>query len=212
MLAQLIEAGVAPTQARVFAEPLERAFAAFHIDNADRRAAFIAEAGYESAMFTRLEEGLSYRDPERIARIFRTAFDLDRDRAIDAEEIEFARGYVREPKKLANRVYANRLGNGDEDSGDGWLYRGRGLFQLTGRANYMAAGEALHRPYKERPELVAEPLDAAMTAAWYWHTKGLNALADARNIDAITRAVNGPAMLGAAERRVYFDEALEAFA
>lgn len=202
MIAQLIAAGIAPTQARQFAEPLERAFAAFHIDKPARQAAFVAQASHESAGFTRLEESLYYRSPERIRAIWpRRVPDLNGAALL-----------CRNPEKLANRVYANRLGNGDEDSGDGWLYRGRGLFQLTGRANYMAAAEALHRPYKEQPELVALPIDAAMTAAWFWTARGLNNLADSAQIDAITKAINGPAMLAADERRSLFDEALRAFA
>lgn len=202
MLAQLIAAGIAPTQARQFAEPLERAFALFHIDTPARRAAFVAQAAHESTGFTRLEEDLFYRRPDRILKMWPRRF------AGPGEAAEF----TRQPQKLANRVYANRLGNGDESSGDGWKYRGRGLFQLTGRANYMAAGDALSHPYKDHPELVAQPQDAAMTAAWFWTTKGLNALADSAQIDAITKAINGPAMAGADERRSLYDEATRAFA
>ena len=116
------------------------------------------------------------------------------------------------PQAKANRVYANRLGNRDEASGDGWRFRGRGLKQLTGRANYLDAAEALARPYVEQPGLVAEPLDACLTAAWFWHNVKGNILADSAQWDAITRAVNGPAMLQAAQRRQYAEEAVRAFA
>jgi len=118
----------------------------------------------------------------------------------------------RNPQALANRVYANRLGNGDESSGDGWKYRGRGLFQLTGRAEYMAAGDALGQDYKAQPDLVAQPEDAAMTAGWYWASANLNDLADSAQIDAITRRINGPGMAAADDRRSAYDEALRAFA
>lgn len=202
MIADLIAAGIPPTQARLFADPIERAFARFGINTQARKAAFVAQAAHESANFTRLEESLYYRTPERIRAMWPNRVP----NLADATKL------CRNPEALANRVYANRLGNGDESSGDGWLYRGRGLFQLTGRANYMAAGEALGAPYKAQPELVAHPEHAAMTAGWYWAASGLNDLADSAQIDAITRRINGPAMVAADERRSLFDEALRAFA
>lgn len=202
MIRELVAAGIPPTQARLFDEPLTAAFERFDIGSPARRAAFIAQAAHESMRFTKLEENLYYTKPERIRDIFPSR----------VKSLDDAARLARNPEGLANRVYANRLGNGDEDSGDGWRYRGRGLFQLTGQANYMAAGAALGRPYKEQPELVALPEDAALTAAWYWSIRGLNALADSAQIDAITRAINGPAMAGADDRRSMFDEASRAFA
>jgi putative chitinase len=199
---QLIEAGIAPTQAREFAAPLSKACALFDITTPARRAAFIAQAAHESAHFTALEESLMYRSPERIQRIFPTRVST----------LEQAQRLVRNARALANRVYANRLGNGDESSGDGWNFRGRGLFQLTGRGNYTKAAIDLNRPYVAEPYLVARPLDACLTAGWYWHAHGLNALADGWNVAAITRRINGPAMLHQAERQQLADEALRAFA
>ena len=111
---------------------------------------------------------------------------------------------------LANVVYAGRLGN--RDPGDGWRFRGRGLKQLTGRENYADACEALARPYLTNPELVAQPEDACMTAAWFWHVNKLNVLADSAQWDAITRVVNGPAMRPRAERRQYAEESVALFA
>jgi putative chitinase len=201
-IVQLIEAGIAPTQAREFAAPLSKACAAFGIDTQARIAAFVAQAAHESAKFTRLEESLHYRSPERIRAVFPSR----------AGTLDEASRLVRNPRGLANRVYANRLGNGDEGTGDGWTFRGRGLFQLTGRGNYTLASVDVNRPYVAEPELVARPLDACLTAAWYWHARGLNALADGWNVAGITRAINGPAMLGAAERQQMADEALRAFA
>lgn len=201
-IAQLIEAGIPPTQAREFAAPLSKACAAFQIDTPARVAAFVAQAAHESAKFTRLEESLHYRSPERIRAVFPTR----------AGGLDEASRLVRNPVALANRVYANRLGNGDEGSGDGWTFRGRGLFQLTGRANYTRAALELNRPYVAEPRLVALPLDACLTAAWFWHAHGLNALADGWNVAAITRAINGPAMIGQADRQQLADEALRAFA
>ncbi len=198
----LVEAGVPPTQARLFVEPLAMACSRFDIDTPARLAGFVAQCRVESADFTVLEENLRYRNPEVLDRTFRAVVGLE----------DAARLVKLGPQAIANRVYAGRLGNGDEASGDGWRYRGRGLKQLTGRANYADAAVALARPYLEMPDLVATPLDACLTAAWFWHTIKGNALADSAQWDAITRAVNGPGMLQADLRRQYAEEAVRAFA
>jgi putative chitinase len=201
-VANLIEAGIPPTQARQFAEPLAIACSRFDIDTPARVAGFVAQCRVESANFTTLEENLRYRNPEVLDRTFRAVVGME----------DAVRLVKLGPQAIANRVYADRLGNGDEAGGDGWRYRGRGLKQLTGRANYVDAAAGLARPYVERPDLVAEPLDACLTAAWYWHTIKGNLLADSAQWDAITRAVNGPGMLQADLRRQYAEEAVQAFA
>lgn len=201
-LSELIACGIAPTQARAFEEPLTAAFKSFDINTLSRKAAFIAQASHESRGFARLEEDLWYTSPQRIRELWPARVSTFAEAA----------DLLRRPQALANRVYSNRLGNGDEASGDGWFYRGRGLFQLTGRANYVAAGEGLGVDYKVEPGLVAQPADAAFTAAWYWAVRGLNALADNGDIDAITRRINGPGMVGADERRTAFDKALRVLA
>lgn len=198
----LIAAGVAPTQARAFAEPLAEACKHFDIGTAVRQAAFVAQCAHESAGFTHLEESLYYTTPERIRAMWPTRVPSLADASL----------LTRKPQELANRVYSNRNGNGDEASGDGWRYRGRGLLQLTGRANYMAAESAINEPYKGFPDLVAEPKHAAMTAAWYFTASGCLPLADASNLDAITRKINGAAMVGAGDRRQRFEQAVQAFA
>ncbi len=197
-LAKLIGTGVPPTQARAFLTPLALACERFQIDTPARLAGFIAQCRVESTDFTRLEEGLFYTTPERVRQIFpRTVPSL-----ADAATL------VRNPQKLANRVYAGKNGNGNEASGDGWRYRGRGLKQLTGRGNYAAAEKALGRPYVEQPDLVALPEDACLTAAHFWHSVKANVLADSAQWDAITRAVNGPGMVEATLRRQYSEQAL----
>lgn len=199
-LASLVAAGAHPTQARQFIEPLQAACALFAIDTPARLGSFLGQVLHESSSLTRLEESLYYTTPERIRDMWpRRVHALD----------EAAR-LCRNPQALANRVYANRGGNGDEASGDGWRFRGRGLFQLTFKNNYADAAGALVRPYVGQPDLVAQPGDAALTAAWYWNAHGLNALADAWNLDDITRAINGPGMVGAAERRHLSDRAVQA--
>ena len=201
-LQQLVDCGIDRDVAGQFELPLDAAMTAFTINTPKRAAAFLAQAAHESIGFTRLQENLSYSTPERLMEVFKGRFTGLADAA----------QYLRQPEKLANRVYANRLGNGDTASGDGWKYRGRGLFQLTGRANYMAAGDALGTDYKANPDLVAEPPDAAFTAAWYWAVGNLNAMADVGQIDVITRRINGPAMLGADERRALYQRFLQVLA
>lgn len=198
---QLIAAGIAPTQAKAFAEPLTAACALHDITTPARIAAFVAQIAHESANFTALEESLYYRTPERIRAMWPTRVPTLRDAAVLA----------RNPQALANVVYADRNGNGNPASGDGWRYRGRGLIQLTGRANYRAATQSRTRDYEANPELVATPQDACLTAAWYWAQHGCNTLADASNIDAITRVINGAAMAGREDRRENYREALVAF-
>jgi putative chitinase len=118
----------------------------------------------------------------------------------------------RNPQKLANRVYANRLGNGDEASGDGWAFRGSGMLQLTGRLNFRRSAAGCGRPYETDPQLVRQPAGACLTAAWYWASILGNELADTSQIDVITARIAGPAMLGADERRSRFDDNLRALA
>jgi len=198
---QLVAAGIGPTEARVFQPHLPPAFKRFGITSAARAAAFLAQCHVEARGFTRLDENLFYTTAARIARIWPSRFATPADAA----------PYARNPERLANKVYADRIGNGPESSGDGWRFRGRGLKHLTGRANYARAAEALAHPYLANPGLVREPEHAVLTAAWFWHTSGCNALADRGQIDAITRRVNGPAMLEAAQRRSRTRQALRAF-
>ena len=198
---RLVAAGISPTQAKVWAQPLALACAADGIDTPVRLAAFIAQVGHESAGFTAVEECLYYRTPERIRAMWPTR----------VPDLATAASLCRAPQALANRVYAGRNGNGDEASGDGWAYRGRGLIQLTGRGNYRAASPGAWADYEHHPELVATPQHAALTAAWYWSTHGCNVLADSSNLDAITRVINGPAMAGNLDRHERFREALVAF-
>lgn len=188
-LPQLIAAGITPTVARAFLPHLVEAFARYDISTPRRMAAFIGQCSHESSGFTRLEENLYYTDPARVAAMFSAL-----------REIETAKRYLRNPKALATVAYASRNGNGPAETGDGWTYRGRGLIQLTGRGNYRKAAVGTDLPCESRPDVVAEPLGAAFTSAWYWHANGLNAAADAWQLDAVTRGVNGKAMLHHADR------------
>lgn len=198
MIQELISLGVHPTQARQFADPLRAAMALHDINTPQRRSAFLAHCILESARFTRMEENLFYTTPGRIAAVWPSRFKT-------AEE---AAPFARNPRGLANRVYANRNGNGDEASGDGWRYRGRGLFQLTGRANYLRAAQGTGRPYDKQPDLVSEPSDACLTAAWFWTFHGGNERIDRGDFNGTTRMINGPAMLHAQERLALYQDAM----
>lgn len=217
-LRNLIDCGLTPTIARTFEAPLRAAFAFADISNARRAAMFIAQAEVESQGFTSLEENLNYRDPVRVCKLFRTGFDLDRDRTIDPEEIAFARGYVGQPEQLANRAYADRNGNGDEASGDGWTFRGSGIGQLTGRANFEACFAGMGEIAGMRPETlehfadwIRRPLGACMSFAWFWSDRKLNRYADLGDVETCTRLINGPAMLALDERRRQYLQNLPVF-
>ena len=129
-------------------------------------------------------------------------------------------GQFRYVRELGNDQYlskydtgslAKRLGNTPEADGDGQKYRGRGLIQITGRANYMACGEGLSLDLIKQPELLEKPQHACMSAAWFWATKGLSTLADAGQFDKITQRING-GQNGAADRQALYARALEVLA
>jgi putative chitinase len=179
-----------------FAPHIDAVFERFKINAPAQVAGFLAQAMHESQGLTRLEESLYYTTAANVIRVFPSRFSTLADAAV----------VLRNPELLANTVYSNRLGNGDFSSGDGWKYIGRGIFQLTGRANYMAAGDALSRPYKYQPEIVAEVPDAVLTAGWYWAVTGCN---DCASFDATTKKINR-AMLGSKERRMIYRKLMEA--
>lgn len=184
-------AGVGDDAIRAFAGPLATLLPDFGIVSRERLAAFLGQCHVELAGFRRLSENLAYTTPQRLLAVWPSRF----------AGAAAAQAFVGKPERLANHVYAGRLGNGDAASGDGWRFRGRGLKQLTGRDNYRRAALALGHPYLEQPDLLCRPEDAVRTAGWFWQSNGCNPLADSGNIDAITRRVNGPAMLQAASRR-----------
>jgi len=171
--------------AGVFLSALDGALRDFAIDTRPRIAAFIAQVGHESAQLTRCVESLTY-SAQRLAVVWPRRF-----RNADGSPTALAREIAYQPERIANLVYAGRNGNGDEASGDGWRFRGRGLLQVTGRSNYRAVGEGLEQPFIARPQLLAEPRWACRSAAWWWRRNGLNELADAARFEDITRRING---------------------
>lgn len=194
MIDWLITSGLSVTLARQFADPLAASMALNDISTPSRKAGFLAQCMVESEGFTRLEENLRYTTERAAVAAFgkRVVPHLGR--------------ILRNPKAMANFVYADRNGNGNEASGDGWNYRGRGIIGLTGLDNYRAGsyGVGLGTVYVQRPELVAEPRDACAVAAWFWRTNGCNQLVDAGNFDTTTTRVNGKARLHADRRLAKF--------
>jgi putative chitinase len=182
--------------------PLNDAMSRFGIDNLHRVAAFLAQIAHESGELNRLVENLNY-SAKGLMNTWSTRFPT----------LTKALEFERKPEKIANFVYAMRMGNGDEASGDGWRFRGRGLIQLTGRSNYRTAGAELSLPLDTQPELLEQPRTAALTAAWFWKSHLLNALADDRSDDnddddfvAITKKINGGTK-GLTDRRAYWAQA-----
>lgn len=145
-----------------------------------RLAMWIAQCGHESQSFRRTEENLNY-----------SAEALRRTWPIRFPSHVLAQQFTRKPEAIANYVYADRLGNGPEASGDGWRFRGRGLIQVTGRANYRACGTALAVDLEAAPELLATDYLAALSAGWFWDSRGLNVFADRGDVREVTHRING---------------------
>jgi putative chitinase len=170
-------------------------------------AAWLAQCAHESALFTRTEENLNYR-ASRLPVVWPKKFRLPLTLA-EASIDTFEDGrrnpseYAGRPQRLANFVYAGILGNGDEASGDGWLYRGRGFIQLTGKNNYSSYFEAIGKPQAD-PEIVSSPHYAADSAAWFWRENSLDHFVRDGDFDGLTRKING-GLHGAKERAAAFD-------
>lgn len=154
----------------------------FNINTPLRLAHFLAQCAHESAEFTALQEKLNY-SAVRLKQVFPKYFP---DNLADI--------YARQPEKIASRIYGNRMGNGDEASGEGYRYRGRGYIQLTGKDNYKAFAQTVSDDILQDPDLVATKYPL-LSAAWFWNTRSLNLLADQGSDDQvvtnITKKVNG---------------------
>jgi len=190
-----------PARADGWALWINDAMAKFEIDTPRRVAAFIAQVAHESSELTRLTENLRYTTQGALLRVFGGRF---------ARAGRDPRDYLNAPDKLANFVYADRLGNGPEGSGDGWRFRGRGPIQLTGRKNYREAGAAIGWPLEDNPDLVIDPKFGMLAAAWFWHAAGCNGPADLLDLVGVTTRINGPACAGLEDRRRYWFRAQSA--
>lgn len=167
-------------------------------EKAQRLAMFVAQCGYESESFNVLREQLSYRTVAQLRAVFPREFTMD----------DLAQRYIMNPTGLGNFIYANKLGNGDVASGDGFKYRGGGLLQLTGKANYEGVGKVIGRDLVLRPNDIIIEAVAVQTSAYYWNLKDLNAAADEGDVDHATRAINGAAMEGAKDRKALYEKLL----
>lgn len=159
------------------ADAINQTLARFGIDTPERAAMFLAQAAHESEGFSRFEENLNYSQ-QGLLRVFGHHFSGPDDAA----------AYAHQPERIANRVYANRMGNGDEASGDGWLNRGSGAFQITGHDNIQTVLEALGLP--GGPESLRHLPGAVLSAGWFWQQHGLNAAADRGDLDASSDLIN----------------------
>lgn len=178
-------------------DALNETFERFGIRSINQQAGFIGQCGHECGNFRVLEENLNYR-AETLMKLWPRRFPTR----------EVADQYARNPKKIANKVYADRMGNRDEASGDGYRFRGRGCIQLTGSTNYFQAGKALGEDFWANPDLVATPRYAALTAGWFWSTHNCNALAEAGDWTALTKKING-GTIGLQDRVAHIRQAIQ---
>ena len=171
--------------------------AKFQINTPLRLAHFLAQCGHESGGFRATQENLNY-SAKGLNGIFKKYFPTEAS-AVD---------YARKPQKIANKVYANRMGNGAEASGDGYKFRGRGYIQLTGKSNYTLFGKAIGEDICANPDLVSSKYPL-LSAAWFWSKNGLNTIADGGSTDSVvtsvTKRVNGGTN-GLADRITHFKE------
>lgn len=173
----------------------------YDISTPQRVAAFVAQCAHESANFRVLKENLNYR-ADTLTRIWPRLFPID-----------VARDYASRPNKqqaIANRAYANRMGNGDEASGDGWKFSGRGLIQLTGRDNYTWFAASVGITVEEAVEYLMTFEGAAQSACWFWETNSLNQWADKGDIVTLTKRING-GTIGLDDRIKHYNHALHIF-
>lgn len=178
--ALIFATGCSRTAADRFSKPITDAMYEFRIHAPAHRAHFLAQVAHESAGFERLVENLNY-SWQGLMKTWPSRFPSE----------DFARQFHRMPEKIANFVYASRMGNGPPSSGDGWKYRGRGLMQITGRYNYARCANAIGLDLVTEPGLLLDPVPAARSAAWVWDAKECSSFVDADDVIGLTRRING---------------------
>jgi len=177
-------------------EPLSVTCSRYEINTPARQAAFIGQCAHESGNFKTLEENLNYK-PEALMRVWPSRFP----------DLPTAMKYAHNQEAIANKVYGGRMGNGVEETGDGWKYHGRGLIQLTGKENYSNCGAGIGVDLLATPGLLAQPEYAALSAGWFWNKKGLNSLADSGDFETMTKRING-GLIGLDDRKAKIAKAL----
>lgn len=168
----------------------------YEINTPKRLAAWLAQCSHESGGFKFLKENLNYR-AESLMKTWPRYFPT----------MEIARQYANKQEKIANRAYANRMGNSDEASGDGWRYLGRGLIQLTGKENYTWFAASIESPVEDMPEYLQTFEGAVQSACWFWENNNLNKEADAGDIRTMTKKING-GYIGLEDRMKHYNHAL----
>jgi putative chitinase len=175
---------------------LDKLLPDYEINTPQRIAAFLAQCKHESGNFTAIKENLNYR-AESLMRVWPRYFPT----------MEIATQYAHNQEKIANRAYANRMGNGSEQSGDGYRYCGRGLIQLTGKDNYQAFADSIQTPVEEVPAYLETFEGAAQSACFFWEDRNLNRFADVNDIKSMTKVING-GYLGLEEREKNYHQIL----
>jgi len=168
------------------------------LDNHKRLAAFLAQVAHESGGFNFTKENLNY-GAKALNSVFKKYYPTEKDALL----------HERKPEQIANKVYASRMGNGDEKSGDGWTYRGRGLIQLTGKENYTKFAESIKKPVTEAVTYLETPEGAVESAAWFWSKNKLNELCDKDDFVTLTKRINGGTN-GLEDRKHHYEIALKA--
>lgn len=167
----------------------------YGIDTPERISMFLAQVIHESGGFARLEENLNYSSAG-LMRVWPKRFTT----------LQIAMKYARKPQAIANKVYSNRMGNGPEESGEGWLYRGRSLIQITGKDNYTLIDKDIPSlGIMKNPDVLKTVFGGVTAACWYWKKNGLNRYADKQDIVGCTKAING-GLIGLDERKHIYSE------
>ena len=179
---------------------LQQLLPQYEINTPDRIAAFLAQCAHESGGFVFIKENLNYRW-QRLRKVFPKYFPTD----------ALAQQYEKQPQKIANRVYANRMGNGPEESGDGYKFCGRGLIQVTGRDNYSWFAASLQISPEEASEYMETFEGAAQSACWFWESNNLNQWADKQDILTLTKRING-GTIGLEDRKKHYEHCLHVLA
>jgi len=181
-------------------ESLNTVLPKYDINTVDRVAAFLAQCGHESLDFTVLQENLNY-GAKGLLGLFKKYFPNE----------ALAKEYERKPEKIANKIYANRMGNGPESSGDGWAHRGRGAIQLTGKLNYQAFANSIGLTLEDAVHY-CETMDGAIeSACWFWNKNKLNVIADKNDIVLLTKKING-GTIGLEDRKKHWEHNKEVLA
>jgi putative chitinase len=175
---------------------LQQLLPQYEINTSERIAAFLAQCAHESGGFVFIKENLNYRW-QSLRKVFPKYFPTD----------ALAQQYEKQPEKIANRVYANRMGNGPEESGDGYKFCGRGLIQVTGRENYSWFAASLQITPEEASEYMETFEGAAQSACWFWESNNLNQWADKRDILTLTKRING-GTIGLEDRKKHYEHCL----